>query len=80
MVAGLVTHCQYLIILLIRSFERRQRIRMGESEVEEIEGFGQRVMGLIRLWNGVEKLERARFAGPTPGGSPPTIAADEASD
>lgn len=53
---------------------------MGESEVEEIEGFGQGVMGLIRLWNGVEKLERARFAGPTPGGSPPTIAADEASD
>ena len=51
---------------------------MGESEVEEIEGFGQGVMGLIRLWNGVEKLERARFAGPTPGGSPPTIAADEA--
>jgi hypothetical protein len=63
MVASLVTNFQYLIILLIRSFERRARIRMGVAEVEGIEGVGWGVMSLIGLWKAVKKLKRALCGG-----------------
>jgi len=50
------------------------------AEVARTERVVRGLMGLIRLWKGVEESKRARLARPTLKGSQPGIAADEAAD
>jgi hypothetical protein len=58
MVALLLPFVNRRVCLLSGSFEWEGRIRMGVTEVEEFEGVGWGVMGLLRLWKCVEKWER----------------------
>ena len=54
----LVTSCQYLLCLLDVQFERGLRIRTRAAEVVRLQGVGEGVNCLLRLWKSVELSER----------------------